>query len=132
MNRRKFTENISKLILQMIANGDQPVFDRVFSPSDYQDMLYAKGRIKDSNGNWIVSNAKEVVTYKTGLQSAHCQGKAADIYFVVTNPDLSVEVDFNCDKTAELHRKYHDIWVSMGGKPIIESPTFRDLDHYEG
>ena len=117
MNRREFTKNISTLIIQMIKDGNEPVIDYCLRSQDEQVRLYNKG----------FSKLDGIIKI-----SAHQKALAMDIYFVVTNPDLSVEVDFNCDKTADLHKKYHDVWVSMGGKPIIESPTFRDLDHYEG
>jgi len=117
MNRREFSKNISTLILRMIADGNSPIIDYVLRSTEEQKRMFAQGLSKLDGVNKL---------------SAHQKAIAADIYFVVTNPDLSVEVDFNCDKTADLQRKYHDIWVSMGGKPIIESPTFRDLDHYEG
>lgn len=112
MNRREFTKRIATLILRMIEDGNQPVLDYVLRSTEEQQRLYADGKTK-CDGVKILSK--------------HQGALAADIYFVLDN-DGTPLIDFNADRTADLHRKYHDIWETMGGKPMIEW----DKDHYEG
>jgi len=107
MNRREFTKNIATLILQMITDGNEPVIDYLLRSTEEQQRLFAKG-----------------VTKCDGIKkiSQHQKALAADIYFVVDG-----KVDFSYFKTAELAIKYHDLWVTMGGRTMISW----DKPHYE-
>lgn len=113
MNQREFTKNIATLILEMVSDGNSPALNDVHRALVAQQDAFKNGFSKDDGIEHI---------------SAHQKSLAADIYFVVTNADGSVEIDYECEKTAPLHRKYHDRWVAMGGRPIIEW----DKDHYQG
>ena len=121
MNRRDFTKNKATLILRMIADGHEPVEDYLFRSTQEQQRLFAIGREKQPDGTWKIIDEKITVTKNDGIKnpSDHQYCKAIDIYFVVTNPDGSVFVDYDYEKTADLAIKYHDVWVSMGGKPMI-------------
>ena len=108
MNRREFTKNIAKLILEMVEDGEQPILDYALRSSIEQNYLYEKG-LSRADG------------YKK--KSAHQMGKAADLYLV----DKSVNVlwDWPMDKA----EKWHKIWQEKyGGKQII----LWDLGHFEG
>lgn len=109
MNRREFTKLIAKLINQMNDDGYEPILDYVLRSEDEQKRLYDKG----------LSKCDGVIK-----KSAHQFGKAADIYFVWDNvPDYG----FVRQESKEGAKKYHDLWVSWGGKPCI----LWDLTHYE-
>ena len=97
----------------MIADGNQPIIDYCLRSQEEQEMLFKQGVTKDDGITHV---------------SAHQKALAADIYFVVPEFDGTVFIDFDCSYTEELQRKYHDLWVSWGGRPIIEW----DKDHYQG
>jgi hypothetical protein len=111
MNRREFTKNLSILIAQMIADGHEPVLDYLLRSKEEQKRLFAAGFSKCDG-----------ITHP----SDHQKALAFDLYFVITNPDKSVYIDFGYEKTAYLAVKYHDVLVSMGGKKLIEW----DKGHY--
>lgn len=122
MSRRSFTLAIAKLICRMADDGVEPVLDWVLRSKEVQQMLFAKGRTKVSDGTWIVTNQRNVVTNCDGVTkiSKHQKGEAADIYFVVTRPDGTVYIDYEGKETSDLYVKYHKIWEEMGGEPMIE------------
>lgn len=108
MNRREFTHNISRLIQIMIAEGHEPILDFALRSKEEQKRLFDLGLSK-------CDGTKKI--------SKHQKGLAADIYFVVNG-----QVDYDYKKTSDLSIKYHNLWVQMGGKPIISW----DNPHYEG
>jgi hypothetical protein len=112
MNRRQFTANLANLITQMIADGNEPVIDYVLRSKEEQKRLFDAGLSKCDG----ITN-----------MSAHQSALAVDIYFVVTNPDGTVFIDYGYEKTAPLSVKYHDLWVNWGGHRRIEW----DKCHYE-
>lgn len=112
MNRREFTKNKTILLQRMIDDGNSPIEDYLLRSKEEQNRLFLA---KLSKCDGIIKI------------SGHQKALAEDIYFVVTRPDGSVFIDFDFKETFDLAVKYHDIWVGMGGKPII----LWDLCHYE-
>ena len=112
MNRREFTKAISTLILEMIKDGNHPIYDFCLRSAEEQKRLFDKGLSKCDGKNNL---------------SQHQKGLAMDIYFVVESPAGLAQVDYGYEKTAELAKKYHEVWVLMGGEPIIDW----DKPHYE-
>jgi hypothetical protein len=108
MNRREFTKNMAKLITQMVADGHEPIADFLLRSAEEQKRLFDAGLSK-------CDGVKK--------PSRHQYGRAVDIYFFING-----DVDFSYVRTAELAKKYHELWVSWGGKPMIEW----DQPHYEG
>lgn len=109
MTRREFTKLIAKLINQMNDDGVEPILDYVLRSSYEQERLFEAGFSKCDG---------------TTKKSAHQFGKAADIYFVWDNvPDYG----FVRQESKDAAKKYHELWVSWGGKPVIEW----DKCHYE-
>jgi hypothetical protein len=130
MNRRAFTRALAALLSRMIEDGHEPVLFDVGRSASAQEAEYAKGR-QLVDRKWVVVDPLRVVTQKDGIlkRSAHQDGKAADIYFVVTRPDGSVYIDYGFKETFDLAVYYHNIWrEECSGKIIIEW----DLPHYEG
>lgn len=112
MTRREFTKNLANLLTQMISDGNEPVIDYVLRSTQEQQRLYLDGKSK-CDGVSIISK--------------HQKALAVDIYFVVKGTDGVVFVDFGFQATRDLAKKYHDLWVSYGGKEMIEW----DPCHYE-
>jgi len=104
MNRTEFTKQISKLILQMIYEGENPVGDYWLRDAETQNRLFKEGKSKCDG-------------YK--ILSKHQSGSALDIYFIedgkVSPPKKGFEY-------------WHKEWELRDGKPIIEW----DKGHFEG
>jgi hypothetical protein len=128
MNRRDFTLKIAQLILEMRKDGNYPVLQDVHRSTEEQQRLYSIGRTQKADGVWVETGS--TVTQKDGILkvSDHQIAIAADIYFVVTRDDGSVFVDYSYEHTLDLAKKYHDLWETMGGMPMIAW----DLPHYAG
>ena len=121
MTRRQFTENISKLILEMCEDGDEPVYNHCLRSAEEQHRLFEKG-VSGCDG------------YKK--KSRHQSGKAMDIYLVKTRKNGSVYVDYNwTDREKAL--KWHNRWVELGGRKMItfknrHGHKIEDRCHFEG
>ena len=110
-NRRTLTKNASLLVLDMIAEGEEPVFDYVLRSAEEQKRLFDKGK-SQLDGYEKISN--------------HQKGKAVDIYLTETNIDGFAMVRFDWDR--QKAEKWHKIWEECyGGREMIEW----DLPHFE-
>jgi hypothetical protein len=110
MSRQSFTLAVNKLLTQMIADGHFPVIDYVLRSSSEQKRLFDAGLSKCDG-----------IT----RPSHHQRGEAMDIYFVI---DGKICFDYDSSPLAtELSRKYHALWIDMGGNPMIEW----DKGHWE-
>ncbi len=112
MNRIEFTKNKSKLILEMIAEGESPIEDYIKRSTTEQKHLFDLGLSKCDG------------TIKI---SPHQKGLASDIYFQDVG-DVDKDGIF-----AELipplrgWEYWHKRWEEKGGKPII----LWDKGHFE-
>ena len=104
-NRMDFTTAVKDLLAFMQSEGDFPILDYALRSKDEQKRLYELGK-STCDGEVKVSK--------------HQLGLAVDIYFY--NP-LTHNLDFDRGKAD----KYHEFWISLGGKPMIEW----DQGHYE-
>ena len=103
MTRTEFTFNISELIQAMFRLGEQPILDFCKRSKEEQKRLY-DAKLSKCDGEKIISR--------------HQLGLAADIYFVkdgkLVDPIKGWEF-------------WHDEWLRMGGRPIIQW----DKGHFE-
>ncbi len=107
MTRADFTRKKCKLIGRMIEDGERPIEDYLKRSDEEQLRLFKEGKSKCDGVHKI---------------SQHQVGKAVDIYLLDTHGDL---VDWK--HIPKLAKKYHDLWVTMGGEPMIEW----DQGHFE-
>lgn len=108
MNRREFTKKISRLILQMVNDGEHPIFDYCLRSSEEQNRLFEK-KLSKCDG------------YKK--KSNHQLGRAMDIYLTDKNGNALWEWN---DKKALY---WHSVWAkNYGGSPIIRW----DAGHFQG
>ena len=103
MTRIDFTSAIIYLLNEMAAEGEQPIIDYVKRSANEQKRLFKEGKSKCDG--------------KTKI-SAHQRGKAMDIYFIVNG---------KLDMGLERYERWHSIWETIGGKPMIKW----DLPHFE-
>lgn len=121
MNRRKFTKNIAKLLIEMVEAGDMPIIDYCLRSAEEQNRLFNKG-VSGCDG--------------TVKKSAHQFGKAMDIYLVKERANGSVYIDYNW-KDEEKAIKWHKCWEELGGKKMIKFKNrlghiIEDRPHFEG
>jgi hypothetical protein len=86
----------------MIEDGVDYILDYVLRSKEEQKRLFDLGLSKCDG---------------TKILSAHQKGLAVDIYFVINGV---IDFDFKSQEAKDYSKKYHDIWVSLGGKPVIE------------
>ena len=106
MNRSEFTDKITQLIRQMIAEGERPIGDYLKRSPEEQNRLF-KLKLSKCDGY--------------NITSGHQRGTALDIYFL--SDDGRKLVDPN--KGWEY---WHSEWEKLGGLSIIEW----DKGHFEG
>jgi len=113
MNRRELTANISALIQQMIAEGEQPILDYVLRSTEEQQRLFKAG-LSSCDG----------ITKKSRHQSV----RAADIYLwnFVTK-----KVDWQWDPAKAEY--WHTVWVEKyGGDPMVVLKNGKvDYPHFQ-
>jgi hypothetical protein len=103
MTRTEFTFNISTLLLEMFRAGEQPILDFAKRSAEEQKRLYDAG-LSQCDG---VKNI-----------SKHQRGLAVDVYFVADGKLVDPKKGWEF---------WHDEWLRMGGKPIIQW----DKGHFE-
>lgn len=121
MNRRTFTKNIAKLLIEMVEAGDMPVIDYCLRSKEEQRRLFDKG-ISGCDG--------------TIKKSAHQSGKAMDIYLVKKRKNGSIYVDYAWNDE-EKKLKWHRRWEELGGRKMItfknkNGKLIEDRPHFEG
>ena len=103
MNRVRFTDRITRLIRDMIEQGESPIIDYVKRSDEEQMRLFLK-KLSKCDG---IKNP-----------SAHQSGRAMDIYFIrdgeLKDPEKGWEY-------------WHKVWESLGGQPMISW----DKGHFE-
>lgn len=104
MTRKEFTKNITILKQKMVDAGDNPMDDWLLRTAEVQNYLFKLGKSKCDG-------------YK--IRSRHQDGLAEDIYFE--------DIDPESEQGKTLATKWHLVWITLGGKPIIEW----DKNHYE-
>ncbi|MFA5234558.1 MAG: hypothetical protein WC390_09180 [Sulfurimonas sp.] len=109
MTRTEFTLKIAQLIFLM-AKDDFPVMDFVMRSQSEQKRLFDAGLSK-CDGKIKISR--------------HQLGLAMDIYFL--DDKGNIDFGYESQRAKDCAVKYHDIWVTMGGKPMISW----DKSHYE-
>jgi hypothetical protein len=102
MKRVEFAKKFFILTSHMVEDGVDYVIDYVLRSQEEQKRLFDKGLSK-CDGFKILS--------------AHQKGLAVDIYFVVNG---KIDFGFTSQEAKDYSKKYHDIWASMGGQPVIE------------
>jgi len=105
-NRRFFTKQITKLVQEMIDNGETPIYDYTLRSAAEQKRLYDAG----------LSKCDGIIKI-----SQHQKGKAADIYLVDKNG--VAEFEWTYVKAV----KWHSRWEELGGDKII----LWDLGHFQ-
>ncbi len=121
MNRRQFTKNIAKLLIEMAEAGDMPVTDYCLRSAEEQKRLFQEG----------VSGCDGYIK-----RSKHQFGKAMDIYLVKLNSKGDPYVDYNWTQE-EKALKWHKRWVELGGRRMIVfknrlGKQIEDRCHFEG
>jgi hypothetical protein len=108
MKRLEFSKKLFILMSYMVDDDVDFVLDYVLRSQEEQKRLFDKGLSK-CDGFKILS--------------AHQKGTAVDIYFVING---QIDFDFSSQEAKDLSKRYHDIWESMGGKPVIlwDNPHF--------
>lgn len=106
--RARFTYNISKLIVMMFEDGEEPLLDYIKRSDAGQVQMYEEGKSKCDGFE---------------KRSKHQDGMAADIYFTKTVRGKIV-LDFNRAK----YKKWHRIWTEVfGGDKMIPW----DIGHFQ-
>lgn len=128
MNRIDFSHRLGIMLNAMSADSEQVILDYLIRSKEEQQRLYKIGRSFNDKGEVIFENSNRIVTKCDGIikKSAHQYGKAIDIYFADENgnPIFGFENDKNL---IEKYKKWHDFWVGLGGKELIEW----DCPHFE-
>ena len=102
MKRVEFSKKLFILTSYMIEDGVDYVLDYVLRSREEQKRLYDLGLSKCDG---------------TKILSAHQKGLAIDIYFVINGV---IDFEFKTREAKDFSKRYHDIWVTLGGKPVIE------------
>ena len=112
MTRSEVSILWARLLLQMEEDGLNPAADYVKRSDQEQARLFA---LNDPEHHvWITSDdgVKHV--------SDHQRGKAMDVLLFDNKGDLI------CNWPDKWAKKYHDLWTSWGGKPVIP----KDVGHF--
>ena len=92
----------------MVDDDVDFIIDYVLRSKEEQKRLFDKGLSKCDG---------------TIKMSDHQKAQAVDIYFVVND---KIDFGFESPEAKDYAKKYHDLWVEMGGQPVI----IWDLCHY--
>ncbi len=103
MNRVEFTKALNILLMKMFEANEKVLIDYVKRSDEEQLRLFQQGKSK-CNG--------------TKNRSAHQDGKAVDIYFMVNGGIGNPKLGYNY---------WHSEWCFLNGKPMIEW----DKGHFE-
>ena len=114
MDRVQFTNAVTKLVQQMVTEGEHPILDYCLRSQEEQHRLWQIGR--DAEGNKTGQTVTNCDGYKS--ISGHQTGHALDIGFIENGVWSGPKKGWTY---------WHEEWIKLGGGREISW----DEDHFE-